>query len=67
MKNSDPKHIVRSILERYSKYKLSLSERGLLESISSEVADELSRNFVIESKHSWAKSVRKPKQNQNDS
>ena len=67
MKNSDPKYIVRSILERYSKYKLSLSERGLLESISSEVADELSRNFVIESKHSWARNPKKSKQNQNDS
>ena len=67
MKKSDPKYIVRSILERYSKYKLSLSERGLLDSISSEVAEELRRNFVIESKFSWAKSSKPAKQTQNDS
>jgi hypothetical protein len=55
MKKSDTKNLVKTILLKYSKYKLSLSERGVVESISAEVSDELARNYVIEQKSSWAK------------
>ena len=55
MKKSDTKNLVKAILLKYSKYKLSLSERGVVESISAEVSDELARNYVIEQKSSWAK------------
>lgn len=57
MKKSDTKNLVKTILLKYSKYKLSLSERGVVESISAEVSDELARNYVIEQKSSWAKKV----------
>ena len=42
------KDTIKKVLEQYSKYKLSLSERGVLESISAEIADELRRKFTIE-------------------
>lgn len=48
MKQLITKDIIKKVLEQYSKYKLSLSERGVLESISAEIADELRRNFTIE-------------------
>jgi hypothetical protein len=59
MKKPNTKILVKSVLQKYSKYKLSLSEKGVIESISAEVADELRRSFVIEPKSSWAKPVEK--------
>ena len=48
MKKLITKDTIKKVLEQYSRYKLSLSERGVLESISSEIADELRRKFTIE-------------------
>jgi hypothetical protein len=48
MKKLITKDTIKKVLEQYSKYKLSLSERGIMDSISSEIADELRRNFIIE-------------------
>lgn len=55
MKKPNTRVLVKSVLQKYSKYKLSLAEKGVIESISSEVADELHRSFVVEPKSSWAK------------
>jgi hypothetical protein len=48
MKKLITKDVIKNVIEQYSKYKLSLSERGVIDSISSEIADELRRRFVIE-------------------
>lgn len=48
MKNENTRDIIKRIIGQYKKYKLSLSEEHVVEVISSEIADELSRKFIIE-------------------
>ena len=55
MKKTETKQVVKNVIEQYSKYKLSLSERGVIDSLSHEIADELRNNFIIEPKKYWAK------------
>ena len=48
MKKPITQHLIKDILSQYKRYKLSLSESQVIESISAEISDQLSRNFIIE-------------------
>ena len=48
MKKLQTQNLIKDVLSQYKKYKLSLSESQVIESISAEIADQLRRNFVIE-------------------
>lgn len=48
MKKPITQHLIKDILSQYKRYKLSLSESHVIESISAEISDQLRRNFIIE-------------------
>ena len=67
MKKIETKDIIKNVVEKYSKYKLSLGERGVIDSLSYEIADELRRHFIIESRKLWARQPQGEKaEKQND-
>ena len=39
---------IKRVISQYKRYKLSFGEESLVDLISTEIADELRRNFVIE-------------------
>ena len=49
------KDIIKKVISQYKKYKLTLGEEYIIESMSTEIADELRRNFVIEPLRHWEK------------
>jgi hypothetical protein len=49
------KDIIKKVINQYKRYKLTLGEDYVVESISTEIADELRRNFVIEPIRRWEK------------
>ena len=48
MKKPITQNLIKGILSQYKRYKLSLSESHVIESISAEISDQLRRNFIIE-------------------
>lgn len=48
MKKPITQHLIKDVLSQYKRYKLSLSESHVIESISAEISDQLRRNFIIE-------------------
>lgn len=67
MKKLQTQNLIKDVLSQYKKYKLSLSESQVIESISAEIADQLRRNFVIEPINRRYKTVNKEKQTNDDS
>ncbi len=59
MKKLVTKDIIKKVINQYKRYKLTLGEDYIIESISSEIADELRRNFTIEPIKHWAKPKQK--------
>lgn len=59
------KDVIKRVINQYKKYKLTLGEEYIIESIASEIADELRRNFVIEPIRHWEK--KKKEENASDS
>ena len=59
MKKLVTKDIIKKVINQYKRYKLTLGEDYVIESISAEIADELRRNFTIEPIKHWAKPKRK--------
>lgn len=59
------KDIIKKVINQYKRYKLTLGEDYVIESISTEIADELRRNFVIEPIRRWEK--KKKEENASDS
>jgi uncharacterized protein (DUF2252 family) len=55
MKKLTTKDTIKRVIDQYKKYKLSLGEEYVIESISAEIADELRRNFTIEPLRHWEK------------
>jgi hypothetical protein len=55
MKKLITKDTIKRVIDQYKKYKLSLGEEYVIESISCEIADELRRNFTIEPLRYWEK------------
>tara|TARA_Y100001938_G_C7776147_1_gene275648 strand:- start:137 stop:340 length:204 start_codon:yes stop_codon:yes gene_type:complete len=53
------KDTIKKVISQYKRYKLTLGEDYVIESISTEIADELRRNFTIEPIKTWAKSKKK--------
>ena len=66
MKKLITKDIIKKVINQYKRYKLTLGEDYVVESISTEIADELRRNFTIEPIKRWAKPKRK-QENASDS
>jgi len=60
------KDTIRRVIEQYKRYKLSLSEEYVIESISTEIADELRRRFIIEPARTYAKTKQPRKPNASD-
>tara|TARA_B110000495_G_scaffold202024_1_gene220945 strand:- start:3610 stop:3828 length:219 start_codon:yes stop_codon:yes gene_type:complete len=48
MKKPITQNLIKDVLSQYKRYKLSLSESSVIETISSEISDQLRRNFIIE-------------------
>ena len=48
MKKPITQNLIKEVLSQYKRYKLSLGESHVIESISAEISDQLRRNFVIE-------------------
>tara|TARA_B100000941_G_C28502484_1_gene555217 strand:- start:1870 stop:2046 length:177 start_codon:yes stop_codon:yes gene_type:complete len=48
MKKPMTTEVIKRVISQYKRYKLSLGEEALVELLSTEIADELRRNFVIE-------------------
>lgn len=48
MKKPITQNLIKEVLSQYKRYKLSLGESHVIESISAEISDQLRRNFLIE-------------------
>ena len=48
MKKPITTEVIKRVISQYKRYKLSLGEEALVELLSTEIADELRRHFVIE-------------------
>ncbi|MBN86494.1 MAG: hypothetical protein CL885_03115 [Dehalococcoidia bacterium] len=67
MKKLITKDTIKRVIEQYKRYKLSLSEEYVIESIANEIADELRRKFIIEPVRTYAKQKKgKTKSNASD-
>lgn len=48
MKKPITTETIKKVISQYKKYKVSLGEEALVDTLSTEIADELRRHFVIE-------------------
>ena len=64
MKKINLKDTIKRTISSYKKYKLSLGEESAVDTISSDIADELNRKFIIEPASTWAH--KKPSKDEKD-
>jgi hypothetical protein len=54
MKKTNLKDTIKRTISSYKKYKLSLGEESAIDTIASDITDELNRKFIIEPAVTWA-------------